>query len=279
MDKDFWDSIARNDYKIPGGHTLQELTKILFGYLPSTDPELRDEIAYSVYASWLEREMYTKEEVSTHVKELLTSLEKGIGETESDSVFLRAFAVLFLAEIVHNDNKTPLLEKDQVQSILAKGLWYLNAEKDPRGHVPAKGWAHALAHTADLMLELGKSRFIDEDQLEMILQAISDKLIHSMNWVYIHGEDDRLACAVSEVIRRGLIPLEKMDFWAKSFLHPDGKDWKGASVDEERNRAFQNSRNLLRSIYLELVQDQEEMSNRELLQGVFFNALKSLKPY
>ena len=138
MDKEFWATIAKNDYAIPAGHTLNELKEILFGYLGSTDPELRDDIAYIVYANWLKREMFTKEEVRAHVDELLANLDKGIGETESDSVFLRTFSVLLLAEIVHNDNKKPLLEKDQIQTILAKGLWYLDAEKDPRGHIPVQ---------------------------------------------------------------------------------------------------------------------------------------------
>ena len=88
MDKDFWISIAKNDYKIPEGYALEQLTLILFGYLSSTDPELRDEIAYIVYANWLKREMYSREAIRAHVNELLSNLEKGIGETETDSVFL-----------------------------------------------------------------------------------------------------------------------------------------------------------------------------------------------
>jgi len=277
MDKQFWTSITKDDYQIPSGHTPKELTEILFGYLSSTDPELRDEIGYFVYANWLEREMYTKEEVSAHIEELLTNLEKGIGEIESDSVFLRAFAVLFLAEIVHNDNKKPLLDKEQVRSILQKGLWYLNAEKDPRGHVPVKGWAHALAHTADLLLELGRNRTLDEDDLQSILDAISTKMIHARNYLYIHAEDERLAIAAIEILRRNLISMEKVEAWAKSFLQPDGKDWKGAPVDEQRNRAFQNTRNLLRSIYLGLVLDQREFQNQQQLNEVFSGALKNFR--
>ena len=52
MDKEFWASIAKNDYAIPKGHTLAVLTKMLFGYLGSTDSELRDDIAYGIYANW-----------------------------------------------------------------------------------------------------------------------------------------------------------------------------------------------------------------------------------
>src|SRR6476659_666708 len=158
MDKDFWNSISKNDYKVPAGHTLENLTDILFSYLGSTDPELRDDIAYVVYANWLKRDVYSKEMIKSHVDRLLANLDKGIGETESDTVFLRTFSILLLAEIVHNDNKKPLLEKDQIQYILAKGLWYLEAEKNPRGHIPFKGWAHALAHTADLIFVLGENR-------------------------------------------------------------------------------------------------------------------------
>lgn len=279
MDKEFWASIIKNDYQIPGEHTLQELTEVLFSYLPSTDPDLRDEIAYTVYANWLEREMYTKEEISTHVKELLANLAKGIAEAESDSVFLRAFSVLFLAEIVHTDNQKPLLEQDQVQAILDKGVWYLNAEKDPRGHVPVKGWAHALAHTADLMLVLGRNRYLGEEDLQKILDTISTKMVQATHYLYIHGEDERLAKAVMEVLQRNLIPLEEVKAWSKSFTQPDGKDWKGAFIDEERNRAFQNTRNLLRSIYLRLLLDQADMPDREPLEKIFLDAVRELRPY
>jgi len=63
MDKEFWANSAMNEYAIPAGHTLSELKETLFGYLGSTDPELRDDIAYTVYANWLKREMFTNAEV------------------------------------------------------------------------------------------------------------------------------------------------------------------------------------------------------------------------
>lgn len=279
MDKDFWVSIAKNDYKVPDGHTLENLTEILFSYLGSTDPELRDDIAYIVYANWLKRGMYSSGMLTSHIETLLSNLDKGIGETESDTVFIRAFSVLLLAEIVHNDNKKPILEREHIQAILVKGLWYLEAEKDPRGHIQVKGWAHALAHTADLLLVLGRNRNLGETDLWSILTAVSRKIIHSSNHVYIHGEADRLASAVIEILRRNLVPLDKVEAWTKSFTEPDGKDWKGVFVQEERNRAFQNTGNLLRSIYFELVLDQDEIPHREQLTGLVLNTIKILKPY
>src|SRR5258706_624267 len=277
MDKEFWVAIAKNDYAIPAEHKLNELKGILFSYLGSTDPELRDGIAYIVYANWLKHGMFTKDEVRVHVDELLANLDKGIGETESDSVFLRTFSVLLLAEIIHNDNKKPLLEKDQIQSILTKGLWYLDAEKDPRGYIPVKGWAHALAHTADLMLVLGKNRNTEKDDLEKILQSVANKLVHSMNWVYIHGEDDRLANAVMMIFQRNLVTIEFLKSWLKSFTEPE-KPWSGAYTDEGQTKAFHNSRDFLRSLSW-TIRTAGEILEKETLAKLVYEALDNLKPY
>jgi len=276
MNKEFWIEIHKNKYEIPEGHTLAELTRELFSYLVSTDPELRDDIGYTVFANWLKQDRYSVDELRGYIKELLANLDNGIGAIESDSVFLRTFSILFLAEIVHNDNKKAFLDKADIKPILEKSLWYLAAEKDPRGHIPVKGWAHALAHTADLLLVLGKNKSIEETDLWKILNMVSEKIISPTNYIYIHGEDERLAGAVVEVLRRDLVPIEKVEEWAKSFSE---EDWKGAYTDEDRNRAYQNTRNLLRSIYVELKQAEEDIPKQDELEKIFLETLKNLKPY
>jgi len=277
VDKEFWISIAKTDYKIPEGYSLQELTKTLFGYLGSTDPELRDDIAYIAYANFLKRGMYSKEEVHAQVDELLSNLEKGIGETESDLVFLRTFSVLFLAEIVHNDNKKPLLDKAVLQAILAKGLWYLDAEKDPRGFIPIKGWAHALAHTADLMMVLGKNRQTTKKDLEKILQGISSKLVHSTNWIYIHGEDERLTNAVMAILHRDLLAVEFLTAWLRTLTEPE-ESWKGAYLDDGQARAYHNVRNFLRSLWI-AIHSSDDLPHKAKIESAAFDALNNLKPY
>ncbi|HSM71150.1 MAG TPA: DUF2785 domain-containing protein [Anaerolineales bacterium] len=277
MDKEFWVSLAENDYKIPESHTLEELTETLFGYLGSTDPEMRDDIAYLVYANFLKREMYAQDEIREHINKLLNNLDNGIGETNTDSVFLRTFSVLLLAEIVYNDNKKPLLDKAQVETILSKALSYLEAEQDPRGHVPVKGWAHALAHTADLLQELGKSRFVNKDDFENILNGIANKLVHSTNWVYIHGEDERLANAVAAILQRDVVSIEFLQNWLKSLKEPE-KSWKGAYMDEGQAKAFHNVRNFLRSVS-ESIRSSEDLPRRKEVEASVLEALDDLKPY
>jgi len=277
MDKQFWVSLAKNDYKIPEKHTLEELTNTLFGYLSSTDPELRDDIAYIVYANFLKREMYSNEDIRRHVDELLSNLEKGIDETDTDSVFLRTFSILLLAEIVYRDNKSPILDEEQIRAILKKGLWYLNAERDSRGYIPVKGWAHALAHTADLIQELGKSRHIKKDNLKSILNGIANKLIGSTDCIYIHGEDERLANAVAAILGRDLISIEFLDAWLKSLTEPE-KSWKGAYMDEEQAKAFHNVRNFIRSLLVKIHSTEKLPENDKFIIPVI-EAVNSLSPY
>lgn len=276
MDKEFWVETYKNNCEIPEGHTLEELTREIFSYLGSTDPELRDEIGYTFFATWLKQERYSVEEIRGYIRELLANLHIGIGQVGDDSVFLRAFSVLFLAEIIYNDNKKSFLDKADIALIAEEGLWYFGAEKDPRGHVPVKGWAHAVAHTADLLLVLAVNKNTGKDDLSRILNVISEKIIGSTDFLYIHGEDERLARAVMEVLRRNLLPLEEVESWAKSFVN---QNWKGAYTDEERSRAYQNTHNLLKSIYLELKKDEAELPKRTELENIFLEAIKTLKTY
>ena len=274
MDKAFWKTLMQNDYVVPDGHSLEGLTTELFSYLENTDPELRDDIGYIVYANWLKMGLYSQVDIENHITELLANLEKSIGDTDTDSVFLRTFSVLFLAEIVHNDNKAPALDKSIIDEIIEKGLWYLAAEQDPRGYIPVKGWAHALAHTADLMLLLAKNELTDASQHIRILNEISKKLMNASDWVYVHGEDDRLSAAVLAIFQRGLLKTETVQEWLSSFTGV----WKGAWTDEERTRAFFNVRNFLRSLHLQVIAE-TDLSNQDKLEKMLLNTTQELKPY
>jgi hypothetical protein len=253
------------------------LKKTLFGYLSSTDPELRDEVGYIVYANWLKQDRYTKEKIQSHIHELLVNLETGIEETDSDSVFLRAFSVLLIAEIVHNDNKKSIFEKEQIQIILEKGLWYLDAEKDPRGFVPVKGWAHALAHTADLMMVLGRNRHLGKDDLARILKGIANRILQPNGYVYIHREDERLSNAVIQILQRDLLSYEEVEEWVNRFLQADKFTYDG-TFKEEVSRLYQNTRNFLRSVHLQVL-TQDELPQKEKLQMLFLKTLQSLQEF
>jgi len=275
MNKQFWLEIMNNDYAVPDEYSLEELTVEIFSYLGDTDPDLRDDIGYIVYANWLAMGKYSQAEIANHIQTLLENLESEIGEKGTDTVFLRSFSVLFLAEIIHNDNKAPQINKEHIQEILEKCLTYLQAEKDPRGYVQDKGWAHAPAHTADLMRVLASNDHTGLIEHKQILNGITEKLIVSSDWVYVHGEDDRLSAAALAVLKRDMLPTSAIKEWLESFAAPE---WKGAWTDEERTRTFFNVRNFLRSLYLQ-VATKEELPNQDELENMLLNATQTLRPY
>jgi hypothetical protein len=79
-------------------------------------------------------------------------------------------------------------------------------------------------------------------------------------------------------MRRDLITLNQLEAWAGSLTQPDGKTWKEAPVEEEKNRAYQNTRNLLRSLHLALLEENEEFPEREALIKLTRNTLTNLRP-
>lgn len=100
MEKLYWKTIQENNYAIPADQTPTSLTAELFSYLGSTDPESRDKIAYETFANFLEREYYSLEEIEIYI----ANLEIGIGETESEGVFLPADLLLVLAGSSHTNS-------------------------------------------------------------------------------------------------------------------------------------------------------------------------------
>ena len=278
MDKQFWKTIQENDCKVPDGHTPKSLTPELLSYLGSTDPELRDALAYGILVEWVDRDLYTPDDLRRMTADISGNLDVGIGETETDTVFLRAFSVLALALIVYYDNKKSFLKSEEIEAILDKGLQYLATEKDPRGYVPVKGWAHALAHTADLLLVLAENQHTDATQHLRILNGITDKLKTTFNWVYVHGEDDRLSAVVLAVFQRDLLEPPAIKEWLDSLANPKSGSWKGAWKKDESTLAFFNLRNFLRSLYLQ-VNIEENLPQQEELEQMLLEAIQTLRPY
>ncbi len=274
MEKEFWQELIQNQYAIPDGHTLDELLNELFSYIGSTDSELRDDIGYITYANWLKLGMCSHEMIEQHISQLVSNLEEGLGEPESDSVFKRTFSVLFLAEIVHNDNKSPRLKKIFIDTLVDNALRYLEQEKDLRGFIPTKGWAHAVAHIGDLLFVLIENNHTDAEQHIRILNGITKKLISTTDLVYTHGEDDRLSSAALAVFQRGTLKTDVLYDWILSFT----SNWKGAWLDEKRTRAFFNTRNFTRSLYFQLI-TKDEFSQKEELEKMMLETIQRLRPW
>ena len=54
----YWQDVMAADYAVPGDRALSDLTEELVRGLASTNPQIRDALAYPTLATWLERGVY-----------------------------------------------------------------------------------------------------------------------------------------------------------------------------------------------------------------------------
>lgn len=273
MDKHFWISVIRNDYALPAGSVILPLTDELFSFLDSTDPILRDSISLEVFFHWLDRGLYSPEDVRGFIPRLLANLHKGLEDQGGDSVFPRAFSSLWLALIVENDNKKPALKREDLAPILEAVLVYFERERDYRGFVQDKGFAHAIAHAADLFSALANSPHTNVGEHLRILECIAAKLKAIPDWIFIYGEESRLATAVLNVFARGTLSLGQIETWLDSL----SSDWDNSWCDRERALKFFNGRNFLRSLHYKLLSS-EEVPDREPILNMLRGTLDQANP-
>jgi hypothetical protein len=261
MDNAFWQAILDADGAVPEGYSVAQLTPELLALLGSTDPFLRDGVAYTTLATWLKRGHYAPAEVWNMAERLAANLLARLGEQSDDSVFLRSFSALMLAEIVYRDNKSLFLDERQVQYLLEQTLVYVLAEQDLRGYVPGKGWAHAVAHTADVLWVLAGSRHIGASDLGRMLDIIAARAAPPGDHIYLYNEDQRLARAAATALRRDLLELPFLVGWVERIVRPGGRaigvesfyDGQPPAVADAADLALlRNTTQFLRGLYFQL---------------------------
>lgn len=256
MDVTFLQDIIENDYKLPPGHTVAELTPQLLSNLGSTQSDIR-ETSYIVLCGLINAgpgANYSPEQLREIGKQMAQNLTYGIGEKESDSVFVRAFSILVLDKVVAVDGINPYLTESEVRDWLEQGLAYFGAEQDLRGYVPGKGWAHSIAHTADFFWVITRNRYLNAEDLKRILHTIADKVTEPVVHTYLYQEDDRLAQAVISALLRDLLDMAFLNTWLECFVHPpDGIVWREAFSDAAYTNARYNTITFLRSLYFQLL--------------------------
>ncbi len=257
MTREFWQEIVSNEYQISSEPTPQTLLPELLEMLASPDPELRDGFAYPILATWIGRGAFSRAELHSLLGILEQRLERGLGEPESDSVFARSFAVLMLAVLVNN--KVLALEPAEILRLLQVVLSYLKREQDLRGFVQPQGWAHAVAHTADLLDEFAVNPHCQSTQLENILNAIANKIRAKQVWLF--DEEDRLSYAAARVLERNLLSSAFVSACLETLVV------NVSQPDEHKSNAIppHNAKAFLRSLYLQVLRLEPNSDHLEII--------------
>lgn len=180
----------------------------LHACLSSTDPVLRDQIAYASLSNLLRKEKMSIELTLDLHKRLLSELSSGADTND----LYPPFAVLMLSETARVDRITPYLSDAQRNELVDFASQYMSGITDYRGFNEQEGWRHNVAHTADLILQLALNKAIDKNQLSQLLDAIASQ-ISPAEHNYIFGEPGRLARAVAYIFLRGMHNSEEQQEW------------------------------------------------------------------
>ncbi|TCI23442.1 DUF2785 domain-containing protein [Exiguobacterium sp. SL-9] len=253
---------------------LQELDeerviRSMLHHIGSTDPELRDQLIYTLFYRFIiEDEQLTNEQLTDLFNTTLKyHLFHGIGEAASDTVFTRSFSTLLIALIVHQDRQQGFLSEPDLEMLKAKLLAYLDCEIDTRGYVPTKGWAHAIAHVADTFDELVLHPSLDETEFGEILEALWDKVMFPS--VYLHDEDERLLNPIFALLGRGMDEHEIIVLLEG--LPARLSVQKQQLEPEQYWHVVHNLKTFLKSFFVKLYD-----VNRPMLQTAVFETLKQI---
>lgn len=212
--------IKADNWKIPEGIDAHDLTLEMMKNIGSVDSELRDELIFNLLFIIIRDKKISYEEMKSLLKMCLSEeyLFYGIGNINDDSVFKRTFTMLVIGGIVwaNNQCEDEFLSETEFNYVYKEIIKYFTLEKDMRGYVDVKGWAHSVAHGADALCELSESKYIEHAKLVEILSVIKGAICIN-TYSYINEEDERLINAVESIINRNILSEEEINNWIESF--------------------------------------------------------------
>ncbi|WP_251128088.1 DUF2785 domain-containing protein [Exiguobacterium sp. s48] len=239
-------------------------------HIGSTDGELRDRLIYTMfYRLIIEQKDIDFDKMSELLETSLHALLfHRIEETQSDAVFTRAFTTLLMALILHRDVETNFLTEDQFQQAADGLIRYLQLERDARGYVNGKGWAHSIAHAADALDELIANPKLNPKSFPELFNIIIVQVMRTD--ILAHDEDERLINPLLRLLERGMdseVILRHVE------QLPHLLEERKQHLDEEKYwYVVHNVKTFLKSLYVRLNEEQRH----DLIQQSILVILKKL---
>lgn len=195
-----------------------------FSLLADPDPVVRDELAYGVLVNWISNGVLAEPVVRELLGRAEEALPIGLGETGSDTVFGRSFAVLLVAAVLYRDNAVAFLAEEEWRSTVAALCRYCEGELDVRAEVARKGWAHTPAHSADAVDECVRSRHATVADCRRLFEALAT-LVSRAVAPFEAKEDERIAYALNGIVEAGRASLESVRGWIAERAAESPENW------------------------------------------------------
>lgn len=250
LDADFWEKVKADDMRLPEGFQPDLLIEELEHLLRTPDQRLRDGLAFEILTDWVLTGR-VDHDLPDFGDRLCAAMFRGLGESQSDSIFGRSYSAAALGMTIERDNAAYVVDPGAVQRWIGAFLMWWELEADLRGVVdPRRGVAHAVAHGADVIASAARSRHLPADQARVLLGSIVIRIRTSSGSAWLLGEDDRLAYATMALLHRGDLSVEDVTQALTPLNHLGRAE---ARTDlEDGAYARLNALNWLRALYLQL---------------------------
>lgn len=242
----------------------------MLNHIGTTDEILRDDLIYDIFSKWIIQNRFSNKEIQTLLDICIDEdhLMKGIGAENDDTVFTRTFSALIIALIIYYHNQNNFLPYNTIVKVKNIMADYYNKEMDLRGYIDNKGWAHSVAHGADVIDELAQCSVLCKEDLKDLLMALESKICQG-KYVYIDGEPDRISIAVKSIVMRDEIDGSDILLWLESFKK---YDYRNNSSIEWYHQSV-NVVNFLKSLYFILKAGNKDIIILDKIQDLITNLL------
>jgi hypothetical protein len=270
-DAPFWNAIKEHNFALPSHESAGVLALEIADLAASTDPSLRDSCGYETLAAWIYRDnLVTGEQLEALRRKLLPAMTSHIGESQNDTVFRRSFSALYMSILAAQDLRKPFLAAAGFKETLDTALRCYAEEKDLRGYVPVKGWAHATAHVADLLKLLARSSHLSAEDQKRIVDGVSQRC-RTAHVVFTWGEDARMAAALLSIVDRKDFDASSFESWFQVLITENNELWKSPAINADAYASVRAQANVLAHLEAKRVAEKNNgapPSFRDALQAV-----------
>ncbi|MEK3765546.1 DUF2785 domain-containing protein [Solibacillus sp. FSL K6-4121] len=205
---------------------VNELLEFMLQNIGNTDAYLRDDLIYRGFCDLILDEKLKVEQSIVLLKTCMDDEHLYLNITHncpSDDVFTRSFSTLVIALILGKDRENRKLPEALILEAIQRSVDYLKLEKDYRGFVHEKGWAHTVAHGSDLLAEaIAHPLMKDLHLCHKALQSLKSCL-HT-DYAFIDDEEERMLPVIEALLDKGLTD-EQLLAWVKDLNEVEIDEW------------------------------------------------------
>lgn len=206
--------LKENNFEPANAIDYDSLAMYMFEYIGDTNPILRDGLVYETYMYFCENRLLSDECMRNlfYLCQDTNHMLLELGSQSGDSVFVRSFSILLLVGLVDCHLSASFLTNADILGLQKLLCRCYVLEQNLIGYDDKKGWAHIVAHGADLLAVLAQNGCIGKEEALEILDATTIKICQGKH-AYIDNEPWRISQVIVSIMKRKILSEAEWKSW------------------------------------------------------------------